>query len=147
MDLRLEGVVLPVADVDRAKSFYDRLGFRFDADFPGSDGYRIVQFTPPGSPASILFGDRVTSAPPGSVQDLLLVVSDIVQARTELMARGADVSDVFHNEGGGFYREGTSGRIAGPDPAHGSYQSYATFPDPDGNRWVLQEVTERLPGR
>jgi len=139
VDMKLEVVVLPVADVDRSKRFYGSLGWRLDADFPISDGFRIVQFTPPGSGCSIHFGKGVTSAAPGSVQGLFLIVSDIEAARAALADRGVDVSDVFHRAGGQ--------RINGPDPAHHSYGSYASFRDPDGNSWLLQEVTVRLPGR
>jgi catechol 2,3-dioxygenase-like lactoylglutathione lyase family enzyme len=147
VDLKLEGIVLPVTDVDRAKEFYLRLGFRLDADFAGPDGFRIVQLTPPGSAASILFGSGVTDSKAGSVQDLLVVVSDIAEAHDELTARGIAVSDVWHDAGGVFYHAGTSHRVAGAHPENTSYSSFAGFSDPDGNGWVLQEVTERLPGR
>jgi catechol 2,3-dioxygenase-like lactoylglutathione lyase family enzyme len=140
--LRLEVGVLSVADVDRAKAFYQRLGWRLDADFPIDEHYRVVQFTPPGSPASIQFGLGLTTLPPGSAQDMMLVVENLDAAREELAARGADVSEVWH--GRGF---GGGGRVPGPDPDRGSYRSFATFSDPDGNRWLLQEITERLPGR
>ena len=142
MDTKLEAVVLPVADVDRAKAFYAALGWRLDADFPVAADYRIVQFTPPASPASIQFGVGMTTAAPGSAQNLLLVVEDIEAARSELASHGAQVSDVFHGAGPNPAR-----RVPGPDPEHGSYKSFATFADPDGNTWLLQEVTERLPGR
>jgi catechol 2,3-dioxygenase-like lactoylglutathione lyase family enzyme len=148
MDFKLEVVILPVSDVDKALSFYrDRLGWRLDADLAVADGYRIVQVTPPGSPASVIFGDGVTAARPGSVEGLLLVVDDITAAREELSARGVEVSEVFHDESGAFKRAGTVGRVAGPGAQGGSYTSLATFGDPDGNEWVLQEVTTRLPGR
>jgi catechol 2,3-dioxygenase-like lactoylglutathione lyase family enzyme len=147
MDMKLEVVVLPVADVDRAKRFYEALGFRLDADFPGEDGFRVVQLTPPGSPASIIFGNGVSSAAPGSVQGLYLVVDDIEAAREYLVDRGADVSEVYHDAGGVFEHAGTGHRLPGPDPDRGSYASFASFIDPDGNGWVLQEVTQRLPGR
>ena len=147
MDLKLEGIVLPVTDVDRAKEFYQRLGFRLDADFPGPDDFRIVQLTPPGSQASILFGTGVTDSKAGSVQDLLVVVSDIQAARDELAASGVAVSEVWHDAGGVFYHAGTSHRVPGVHPEHASYSSFASFSDPDGNGWVLQEVTKRLPGR
>ncbi len=136
----LEVVVIPVSDVDRAKRFYSNLGWRLDADFVVSDAFRVVQFTPPGSSCSIHFGTGVTSAVPGSVRGLYLVVSDIEAAHAELVARGVDVSEVFHRWVG----EDPS---SGPDPARRSYASYATFSDPDGNEWLLQEVTTRLPGR
>jgi catechol 2,3-dioxygenase-like lactoylglutathione lyase family enzyme len=147
VDMKLEVIVLPVADVDRAKTFYESLGFRLDADFPGEGGFRVVQLTPPGSPASIIFGSGVTSAAPGSTQGLYLVVSDIVAAREDLTARGVDISEVYHDAGGVFERAGTEHRVPGPDPNRTSYSSFASFSDPDGNGWVLQEVTERLPGR
>ncbi len=147
MDLKLEVVVLPVADVDRAKKFYESLGFRLDADFPGDGGFRVVQLTPPGSPASIIFGSQITSAAPGSVQGLYLVVDDIEAARDDLVGRGVDVSEVYHDAGGVFEHAGTEHRVPGPDPGRASYGSFASFIDPDGNRWVLQEITQRLPGR
>jgi catechol 2,3-dioxygenase-like lactoylglutathione lyase family enzyme len=148
MDMRLEVVVLPVSDVDRAKDFYaDRMGFRLDADLASDDNYRVVQVTPPGSGCSVIFGTGVTTANPGSVQGLHLVASDIEQARAELVARGVDVSEVFHDAGGVFHHAGEVGRVSGPDPQHTSYASFASFADPDGNGWVLQEITERLPGR
>ncbi len=146
--LKLEVVVIPVSDVDRAKEFYGRLGWRLDADFSFGNGFRGVQFTPPGSSASIQFGKNKTSAPPGSAQGLYLVVSDIEAARDELVARGVEVSDVFHpnTPGAQFQRAGASGRASGHAPEHESYGSFATFSDPDGNGWLLQEVTTRLPG-
>jgi len=141
-DLKLEVVVIPVSDIDRAKQFYgDRLGWRLDADFAVGDAFRVVQFTPPGSPASIHFGKGVTSAAPGSVGGLYLVVSDIVAARAALTGRGADVGEIFHVAGPG------QPPVGGPDPQRRSYASYAKFSDPDGNTWLLQEVTARLPGR
>jgi catechol 2,3-dioxygenase-like lactoylglutathione lyase family enzyme len=140
--LRFEVAVLPVADVDRAKAFYERLGWRLDADFPIDEGFRIVQFTPPGSPASIQFGTGVTPMAPGSVKDLYLVVDDLRAARDELISRGADVSEIWHGRG-----LGTAGHEPGPDPGHESYGSFASFSDPDGNRFLLQEITRRLPGR
>jgi catechol 2,3-dioxygenase-like lactoylglutathione lyase family enzyme len=142
VDEKLEAVVLPVADVDRAKAFYEALGWRLDADFPIAADYRVVQFTPPNSPASIHFGIGMTTAAPGSAQNLLLVVEDIEAARGELTSHGAEVSEVFHGAG-----QNPDRRVPGPDPEHGSYKSFATFADPDGNTWLLQEVTERLPGR
>lgn len=149
IDLKLEVVVIPVSDVDRAKDFYGRLGWRLDADFRFDNGFRVVQFTPPGSPSSIQFGAKVTSAAPGSAQNLYLVVSDIIAARDQLAARGASVSEVFHPgaPGAHFQADGANDRLSGPAPDHASYGSYATFSDPDGNRWLLQEVTNRLAGR
>ena len=141
VDMKLEVVVIPVADVDRAKRFYGGLGWRLDADFVAGDAFRGVQFTPPGSSCSIHFGTGITSAVPGSVRNLYLVVSDIEAARTELVARGVDVSDVFHRAGPG------KPPVSGRDPERRSYSSFATFSDPDGNEWLLQEVTARLPGR
>jgi catechol 2,3-dioxygenase-like lactoylglutathione lyase family enzyme len=147
-DLKLEVVVIPVADVDRAKRFYDSLGWRLDADFP-FDNFRVVQLTPPGSCCSVQFGTNITPAAPGSAHGLYLVVSDIEAARAELVDRGVDVSEVFHagTPGAQFQPEGTSGRVSGPAPNHATYGSFATFSDPDGNGWLLQEVTTRLPGR
>jgi catechol 2,3-dioxygenase-like lactoylglutathione lyase family enzyme len=148
-DLKLEVVVLPVLDVDRAKKFYANLGWRLDADFPFDNGFRVVQFTPPGSGCSIQFGSNITSAAPGSARGLYLVVSDIEAARKELAAHGVAVSGVFHagTPGAQFQPDGANGRIAGPAPDHGTYRSFATFSDPDGNGWLLQEITARLPGR
>jgi catechol 2,3-dioxygenase-like lactoylglutathione lyase family enzyme len=142
VDIKLEVVVLPVADVDRAKAFYEALGWRLDADFPIAPDYRVVQFTPPNSPASIQFGIGMTTAAPGSAQNLLLAVEDVEAARGELTSHGAKVSEVFHGAG-----QNPDRRVPGPDPEHGSYKSFATFADPDGNTWLLQEVTARLPGR
>lgn len=139
--MKLEVVVIPVADVDRAKRFYGGLGWRLDADFVVGDAFRGVQFTPPGSSCSIHFGTGITSAVPGSVRNLYLVVSDIEATRTELVARGVDVSEVFHRAGPG------KPPVSGRDPERRSYSSFATFSDPDGNEWLLQEVTARLPGR
>ena len=149
LDLKLEAVVIPVSDVDRAKQFYGNLGWRLDADFRFDNGFRVVQFTPPGSACSVQFGTNITSAAPGSAQGLYLIVSDIEAARRELAARGVEVSEVFHagTPGAQFQRDGTTGRLSGPAPDHGSYGSFATFRDPDGNGWLLQEVTRRLPGR
>jgi catechol 2,3-dioxygenase-like lactoylglutathione lyase family enzyme len=147
VDMKLEVVLLSVSDVDRAKQFYESLGWRLDADFPISDDFRIVQLTPPGSACSIIFGTGLTSAAPGSVQGLQLVVSDIEAARAELAGKGVDVSEVFHDAGGVFHHAGTDGRVAGPAPDNASYGSFASFDDPDGNGWLLQEITERLPGR
>jgi catechol 2,3-dioxygenase-like lactoylglutathione lyase family enzyme len=149
VDLRLEVVVIPVSDVDRAKRFYASLGWRLDADFGFDNGFRAVQFTPPGSACSVQFGTMITSAAPGSAQGLYLVVSDIEAAHAELVARGAKPSGVFHTETAGaqFQAKSTSGRVSGPAPDHATYRSYDTFSDPDGNGWLLQEVTTRLPGR
>ena len=149
VDMKLEAVVIPVADVDRAKKFYSSLGWRLDADFPFDNGFRVVQFTPPGSGCSIQFGTHITPAAPGSAQGLYLVVSGIEAARDQLVARGVAVSEVFHagTPGAQFQPVGTSGRVSGPAPDHATYSSYATFRDPDGNGWLLQEVTTRLPGR
>ena len=141
MDMKLEVVAIPVSDVDRAIRFYGGLGWRLDADFVVSDTFRAVQFTPPGSPSSIHFGTGITSAAPGSASGMFLVVSDIEAARAELVGRGVDVSEVFHRAGPG------KPPISGRDPGRHSYASYATFGDPDGNQWLLQEVTSRLPGR
>jgi catechol 2,3-dioxygenase-like lactoylglutathione lyase family enzyme len=147
--LKLEAVVIPVSDVDRAKEFYGGLGWRLDADFPFDNGFRVVQFTPPGSPCSIQFGTKVTPAAAGSARGLYLIVSDLDAARDELVGRGVGVSGVFHagTPGAQFQPDGTSGRVGGRAPDHASYGSFATFSDPDGNGWLLQEVTTRLPGR
>jgi catechol 2,3-dioxygenase-like lactoylglutathione lyase family enzyme len=149
VELKLEAVVIPVSDVDRAKEFYGRLGWRLDADFAFDNGFRVVQFTPPGSGASVQFGSSITWAAPGSAQGLYLIVSDIEAARNELVARGAEVSEVFHagTPGAQFHRDDASGRVRGPAPDEGSYRTFATFSDPDGNGWLLQEITTRLPGR
>jgi catechol 2,3-dioxygenase-like lactoylglutathione lyase family enzyme len=147
MDTRLEVVVLPVSDVDRAAQFYMALGWRLDADISPQAGYRIVQVTPPGSPASIIFGAGVSTAVPGSVQGLQMVVADIEAARADLVGRGVEVSEVFHDETGIFHHAGTDKRVPGPDPERRSYASFVSFSDPDGNGWVLQEITARLPGR
>jgi catechol 2,3-dioxygenase-like lactoylglutathione lyase family enzyme len=148
-DMRLEVVVIPVADVDRAKEFYGSLGWRLDADFAFDNGFRVVQFTPPGSGCSVQFGTNITSAASGSAHGLYLIVSDIKVARDDLAAHGVDASEVFHAESPGaqFQPDGTSGRVSGPAPEHASYSSFVTFSDPDGNGWLLQEITTRLPGR
>src|SRR5262245_40749490 len=138
IDMALEVVTLPVSDVDRAKSFYESLGWRLDADIVVGDAFRVVQLTPTHSPCSIAFGKGVTTAEPGSAQRLVLVVRDIEAARADLVGRGVEISEVFHLAGG---------PVPGPDPERRSYQSYAAFADPDGNGWQLQEVTTRLPGR
>jgi catechol 2,3-dioxygenase-like lactoylglutathione lyase family enzyme len=149
VDMKLEAVVVPVSDVDRAKAFYAGLGWRLDADFAFDNGFRVVQFTPPGSGCSVQFGTHITPAAPGSAHGLYLIVSDIVAASADLLAAGVEVSDVFHaaTPGAQFQPEGAGGRASGPAPDRGSYGSYATFSDPDGNGWILQEVTVRLPGR
>ncbi len=146
LDMKLEVVVIPVSDVDRAKAFYVGLGWRLDADFADDKGFRIVQLTPPGSPCSVQFGTEMTSVPPGSAQALYLVVADIDAARGELVARGVDVSGVFH-EGSLGDRFHADGRVDGPAADRATYGSFATFSDPDGNGWLLQEITRRLPGR
>ncbi len=147
MDMKLEVVVLPVADVDRSKDFYTGLGWREDADVAPSPDYRVVQLTPPGSACSVIFGTGVTSAAPGSVQGLTLVVDDIEAARTEMAGRGASLSEVFHDASGVFHHSGTQERVAGAADSHQSYGSFASFSDPDGNGWLVQEITARLPGR
>ncbi len=148
-DMKFEAVVIPVSDVDRAKEFYGKLGWRLDADFRFDNGFRVVQFTPPGSACSVQFGTNITRAVPGSAQGLYLVVSDIEIARAELVARAIEVSDVFHagTPGAQFQPDRTRGRVRGPSPDHATYSSFATFSDPDGNGWLLQEITTRLPGR
>jgi len=148
-DLKLEVVVIPVSNADRAKEFYGGLGWRLDADFPFDNGFRVIQFTPPGSGCSIQFGTKMTSAEPGSAQGLYLVVSDLEAAREELVACGVDVSEAFHTEtpGAQFDPDGAEGRVSGPGPDGGSYRTFATWSDPDGNGWLMQEVTTRLPGR
>jgi catechol 2,3-dioxygenase-like lactoylglutathione lyase family enzyme len=147
-ELRLEVVVIPVADVARARAFYGGLGWRLDADVPTPDGGRLVQFTPPGSLCSIQFGTDLTSAVPGSSKSLYLVVPDIDTARDALVSGGADVSEVFHEKAlGDRFQRDTHARGDGPAPDHQTYGSFATFSDPDGNSWLLQEVTTRLPGR
>ncbi len=152
VDMKFEVVVIPVSDVDRAKDFYARLGWRLDADFASEDQFRVIQFTPPGSGCSIIFGKNITPATPGSAQGLYLIVSDIEAARQELLNLGIPVSEAFHGENGVYsgkdepYLFG-SARASGPDPNHGSYRSFASFHDPDGNGWLFQELTTRLPGR
>ena len=146
-DTKVEVVVIPVSDVDRAKRFYQGLGWRLDADFANGDDWRLVQLTPPGSPCSVMFGKGFTAAQPGSVQGTFLVVEDVDAARTELIGHGADVSEVFHFENNLLRVAGTKGRVQGPDPNRQSYLSFASLSDPDGNSWLLQEVKTRLPGR
>jgi catechol 2,3-dioxygenase-like lactoylglutathione lyase family enzyme len=147
VQMRLEVVVIPVCDVDRAKAFYERLGWRLDADVVTGDDFGVIQLTPPGSPCSIIFGTGITTAAPGSADGLYLVVDDIEAARAELIEHGVQVSEVFHDAGGVFHHAGTTARLRGPDPDRTSYASFASFSDPDGNGWMLQEVTTRLPGR
>jgi catechol 2,3-dioxygenase-like lactoylglutathione lyase family enzyme len=152
VDMKFEIVVIPVSDVDRSKEFYSRLGWRLDAEFASGADYRVMQFTPPGSGCSIILGKNITAAAPGSAQGLYLIVSDIAAARAELLTHGVNVSEVFHN-GAGVYSGSDEPYIfgrrrdTGPDPEHGSYRSFLSFSDPDGNGWLLQEVTTRLPGR
>ena len=151
VDTKLEIVVIPVSDADRAKEFYGRLGWRLDADYDNGKDFRVIQFTPPGSGCSVIFGKNVTGAAPGSAQGLYLIVSDLAAARDELLGRGVKVSEVFHNEGvytgpDEPYLFGRL-RVSGPDPEHRSYRSFASFHDPDGNGWLFQEITARLPGR
>jgi catechol 2,3-dioxygenase-like lactoylglutathione lyase family enzyme len=149
VDLKFEAVVIPVADADRSKGFYVRLGWRLDADFAFDNGFRVVQLTPPGSGCSVQFGTKITTAAPGSAQGLYLIVADIAAARGQLAERGAEVGDVFHpgSPGAQFEPEGGDGRVSGRAPDGESYSSFATFKDPDGNTWLLQEITTRLPGR
>jgi catechol 2,3-dioxygenase-like lactoylglutathione lyase family enzyme len=147
MDMKLEVVVVPVSDVDAAKSFYTGLGWRLDADIATGEDFRVVQVTPPGSPASVIFGTSVTSQPPGSARGLHLIVNDIEAAHDELRRLGADPSDVFHDAGGVFHHAGTDARVPGPAPGRASYGSFLAFSDPDGNGWLLQEITTRLAGR
>jgi catechol 2,3-dioxygenase-like lactoylglutathione lyase family enzyme len=152
VDMKLEVVVIPVSDVDRAEAFYKNLGWRLDADFVAGDDFRVIQFTPPGSGCSVIFGTNVTAAAPGSAKGLYLAVSDVAAARAELLARGVAVSKVFHGAAGVYdgmdepYLFGRL-RVTGPDPEHRSYRSLASFSDPDGNGWLIQEITARLPGR
>ena len=144
VDTKLEVVAIPVSDVDRAKEFYGGLGWRLDADFSKGGG-RVVQFTPPGSECSIHFGTNITPAAPGSAQGLFLIVSDVQAARAELVRRGVEVSEVFHYAG--FNRVDPKARLSGPAPERSSYGSFVSFSDPDGNGWLVQEITTRLPGR
>jgi catechol 2,3-dioxygenase-like lactoylglutathione lyase family enzyme len=151
-DTKLEIVVIPVSDIDRAKEFYVRLGWRLDADYDNGTDFRVIQFTPPGSGCSVIFGRNVTAATPGSAQGLYLIVSEIEAAREELLGRGVEISESFHDAGGVYagpdqpYLFGRL-RVNGPDPEHRSYRTFASFSDPDGNGWLLQEITSRLPGR
>src|SRR6188508_3303842 len=152
VDMKFEIDVIPVSDIDRAKEFYGRLGWRLDADYDNGKDFRVIQFTPPGSGCSVIFGKDVTAAAPGSAQGLYLIVSGIEAARDELVAHGVDVSEVFHDAGGVYagtdepYLFGRR-RVSGPDPEHRSYRSFVSFSDPDGNGWLMQEIKERLPGR
>jgi len=152
VDMKFEIVVIPVSDVDRAKEFYSKLGWRLDADIEGGKDFRVVQFTPPGSGCSVILGKNITAAAPGSAQGLYLIVSDLEGARKELLGRSIEVSEAFHSEGD--VHAGTDEpylfgrrRVSGPDPEHGTYRSFASFHDPDGNGWLFQEITTRLPGR
>jgi catechol 2,3-dioxygenase-like lactoylglutathione lyase family enzyme len=152
VDMKFEIVVIPVSDVDRAKDFYSKLGWRLDADYDSGKDFRVIQFTPPGSGCSIIFGKNVTPAAPGSAQGLYLIVSDIQSARKALLDRGVEISEIFHDQAGAY--AGTDDpylfgriRVSGPDPEHRSYRSFASFRDPDGNGWLFQEITTRLPGR
>jgi catechol 2,3-dioxygenase-like lactoylglutathione lyase family enzyme len=147
MDMKLEVLVIPVTDVDRAKAFYEKLGFRLDIDYVANEDFRVLQFTPPGSETSIIFGKGVTSAKPGSIDQLVLDVADVNAARPDLIARGVDVSEVFHYAGGPFNNAEKNPRVGGRDPEGRSYFSFASFQDPDGNGWLLQEIKTRLPGR
>jgi catechol 2,3-dioxygenase-like lactoylglutathione lyase family enzyme len=152
VDMKFEVVVIPVSDVDRAKAFYVKLGWRLDAEFAAGDDLRVMQFTPPGSGCSIIFGKNVTAASPGSAQGMYLIVSDIEAARKDLLDRGVEVSEVFHGAAGEYAGSDQPfifgrHRVGGPDSEHGSYRSFASFSDPDGNGWLFQEVTTRLPGR
>ena len=152
VDMKFEIVVIPVSDVDRAKEFYSKLGWRLDADFDSGQDFRVIQFTPPGSGCSIIFGKNVTGAAPGSAKGLYLIVSDIEAARKEILGRGIAISEAFHGDSGVYagpdepYLFGRK-RVSGPDALHGSYRTFASFNDPDGNGWLLQEITTRLPGR
>jgi catechol 2,3-dioxygenase-like lactoylglutathione lyase family enzyme len=152
VDMKFEVIVIPVSDVDRAKEFYGRLGWRLDADYDNGKDFRAIQFTPPGSGCSVIFGKNVTAAAPGSLQGLYLIVSDIEAAREELLGRGVAISEAFHDAGGVYagpdqpYLFGRL-RVSGPDPEHRSYRTFASFSDPDGNGWLFQEITARLPGR
>jgi catechol 2,3-dioxygenase-like lactoylglutathione lyase family enzyme len=147
MDMKLEIIVVPVSDVDRAKAFYEKLGFRLDIDYAANQDYRVIQFTPPVSDASIIFGKGITSAAPGSFDHLVLAVHDVDAARANVIARGVEVSEIFHYAGGPFNNTGENPRVGGREPQGRSYYSFASFRDPDGNGWLLQEITTRLPGR
>lgn len=146
VDMKFELVVIPVSDADRSKQFYIELGWRLDIDYRGEEGYRVIQFTPPGSQTSVMFGRSISNSAPGSVLGLHLIVSDIMAARGELVGRGIEVGAIFHDVGGIFHHADGKGIVHGPNPGRKSYASYASFSDPDGNEWVLQEITVRLPG-
>jgi catechol 2,3-dioxygenase-like lactoylglutathione lyase family enzyme len=146
-EMKLEVVVVPVSDVDRAKGFYEMLGWRLDADYVAGEDFRVVQMTPPGSSCSIIFGSGLATGTPGSADSLILVVYDVEIARAELLSHGVDVSEIFHDAGGVFHHSGTRAGVPGPEPAGRSYASWASFRDPDGNGWLLQEIKTRLPGR
>ena len=145
-DMKLEIVIIPVSDVDRAKRFYGDLGWRLDLDFRAGDDYRVIQYTPPGSGCSVMFGENITNAAPGSLQGLHLVVSDILAVRNELLRRGIEISEPFHDTGGVFHHADGNRVVSGLNPQRQSYASYASFSDPDGNGWLLQEITVRLSG-
>jgi catechol 2,3-dioxygenase-like lactoylglutathione lyase family enzyme len=147
MDMKLEVIIIPVSDVDRAKAFYEKLGFRLDIDYSSNDKFRVIQFTPPNSEASIIFGKGIKSGKSGSADSLVLAVDDIDAARDDLIGRGVNVSEVFHYAGGPFNNAVENPRVGGRDPQGRSYYSFASFEDPDGNGWLLQEITTRLPGR
>src|SRR6185295_10826783 len=147
MDMKLEVIVVPVSDVDRAKAFYEKLGFRLDIDYVANEKFRVIQFTPPNSAASIIFGKGITSERRGSADSLVLAVNDVDAARKDLIARGINVSEIFHYAGGPFNNALENPRVTGRDPQARSYYSFASFEDPDGNGWLMQEITTRLPGR
>jgi catechol 2,3-dioxygenase-like lactoylglutathione lyase family enzyme len=147
MNMKLEVVIVPVSDVDRAKAFYEKTGFRLDIDYVADENFRVLQFTPPNSEASIIFGKGITPAKSGAVESLVLAVDDVDAARADLIARGVNVSEVFHYAGGPFNNAVKNPRVGGRDPQGRSYFSFASFSDPDGNGWLLQEITTRLPGR
>jgi catechol 2,3-dioxygenase-like lactoylglutathione lyase family enzyme len=147
MELKLEIVVIPVADTDRARDFYEGIGFRLDADFSTDKGLRVVQVTPPGSAASVIFGDHLTTAEPGTAQGLHLITPDIVEARNTLIEHGVAVSELWHDADGIFHWAGEANRVPGPHPATDSYGTYASFSDPDGNSWTIQQIVTRAPGR
>jgi predicted enzyme related to lactoylglutathione lyase len=147
VEMKFELLVIPVSDIDRTKRFYSDLGWRLDIDFVSGDDYRVIQFTPPGSESSVMFGKNVTAAKPGSADGMHLIVADIEAARKDLICRGVEVSEAFHDVGGVFHHSNGKGIATGPNPQRKSYASYATFSDPDGNRWQVQEITARLPGK
>jgi catechol 2,3-dioxygenase-like lactoylglutathione lyase family enzyme len=147
VEMKFELVVIPVSDADRAKRFYSDLGWRLDIDFVSGDDYRVIQFTPPGSPSSVMFGKNISAAPPGSAKGMHVIVKNIDVARNDLVRRGIEVSEPFHDVGGVFHHADGKGIVSGPNPQRKSYASYASFSDPDGNGWLLQEITARLPGK